>query len=157
MILFKYCMYWNTEYMWLGLSLKQSTKVIWNTVICQLRMPPLIRVPLSFDYPNAIINGQNWHSFFNNCSIFKPKPLLESWKPQLSPKSIISDLARVPSTLIRQITVKQHFFVIFFKKNRFSFCSKFERSLFRDSPTHPNLNIVQILKMVRKKMDAPLV
>ena len=34
--------------------------------------------PYSLEEPNAIINGQNRHSFLNNCPIFNPKPPLES-------------------------------------------------------------------------------
>ena len=33
------------------------------------------------DNPNDTKNGQNHHSFFNNCQIFNQKPLLESLKP----------------------------------------------------------------------------
>ena len=74
-------------------------------VFCKLRAPLLIRAPPSLEEPNAIINGQNRHSFSNNCPIFNPKPPLESWEPQLFPQSIRFDLARAPGALIRQITV----------------------------------------------------
>ncbi len=41
--------------------------------------------PYSLEEPNAIINGQNRHSVFNNCPIFNPKPPLENWERKLSP------------------------------------------------------------------------
>ncbi len=59
----------------------------------------------SLEEPDAIINGQNRYSFFNNCPKFNPKPQLESWEPQLFPQSIRFDIARAPGALIRQITV----------------------------------------------------
>ena len=60
--------------------------------------------PSSLEELNAIIIGQNRHSFFNNCLIFNLKPPLESWEPQLFPQCIRFDLARAPGALIRQIT-----------------------------------------------------
>ncbi len=55
--------------------------------------------------PNAIMSGQNWQCFFNNCPIFNLKPPLESWEPQLSPQSIRFGLARAPVALIRHSIV----------------------------------------------------
>ena len=94
------------EYLLIVLSILSWDDRSWLiTVFCQLRVPPLIRAPPSLEEHNAIINGQNRHSFSNNCPIFNPKPPFESWESQLFPQSIRFDHVRAPGALIRQTTV----------------------------------------------------
>ena len=52
-----------------------------HAVICLLKALPLMIVPTTADSveeANAIIKGQNQHSFLSNSPIFNPKAPLES-------------------------------------------------------------------------------
>ncbi len=49
----------------------------------------------SVEEANAIMNGQNRHSFLSNSPIFNPKAPLESWEHKLSPRTYHIKFARV--------------------------------------------------------------
>ncbi len=87
-------------------QLFSNSQVIMNYRILPIKgASPNKGAPYSLEQVNTVRTDQNWHSFLNNCLIFKSKPALESSEPQLSVCIIRYELARAPGALIRQNTV----------------------------------------------------
>ncbi len=71
-------------------------RIIPNKGTTLIRAPP----PPSLAKTKSINNDKSFRNSFNNCSIFNPKPPLESSEPQLQPYIITFKLVRAPAPLL---------------------------------------------------------